>query len=144
MGILDIVLLIFIALETANVLIIYLNPDFKYGNGLSVFRQWEELRKEESSGLFVKYMANWVAGCKVIFIALVLIIVFTADEFTKICTVAALVPTISLYYIKLHPIIKRIDDMGQLRPQGYSKTLVFTISGFVLMFVGAIVWFLMS
>ncbi len=134
MGILDIAIIIFIVLEALNVIIIYTKPEFKYGNGMSPFRQWEELKKSQATKLFARYMANWVAGSKVIFIALLLAILLTAGEQTKLYAVIAMIPAIALYYIKLHPIIKELDGMDEIIPKGYSKVLCIMITVFVAIF----------
>ncbi len=143
MHILDIVLLIFIVLESMNVLIIYCKPEFPYGNGLAVFKQWEDLKSEENTKLFAKYMANWVAGSKLIFIVLLIVILITGSDTTKLWALIVMIPAIGTYYVKLHPIIKKIDHMGEIIPKGYSKTLLGMISGFLCMFIVAILIYLL-
>ncbi len=138
MLILDIVLMIFIILETMNIAIIYFFPEFKYGNGVAVFKFISKSKDDQAASLFAKYMANWVAGSKLIFIALLLVIFFTGSELTKLLSVIVLVPCIATFYIKLNPIMRKLDAMGQLNPKGYSKTLLFMITGFISMFLVAL------
>ncbi len=137
MSILDIVIAVFMFFETLNVIIIYVKPDFKYGNGMSAFKQWQDCKQDEKLELFSKYMANWVAGTKIIFILLLGVILFSATDMVKLYAVTVMVPATAIYYIKLHPIIKKLDTMGQISPEGYSKTLRFMITGFIIMFITA-------
>ena len=108
------------------------------GNGVAVFNPWFKAKKEESDELFAKYMVNWVAGTKLIFIVLLLVILFTAQETTKIFAVLAMILSIATYYFRLNPIIKRLDEMGEITPKGYSKTLFYMITGFIVMFSTAL------
>ncbi len=130
----DIAIVIFILLETSNVLIIYFHPEFKYGNSLRAFKQWEELKKDEHTSLFVRYMANWVASCKLIFIALLIVILFTASDLVKIISVAVLIPAVSAYYFKLYPLIRKLDNKEQITPKGYSKTQFIMITMIIAIF----------
>ncbi len=139
MIILDIAIIMFICLETMNIAIIYFAPNFKYGNGVAIFKFWEDSKSNEEAHLFAKYMANWVAGSKLIFIVLLIVILFTGDESTKLFALIAMIPAIATYYVKLHPIIKKLDAMGQIKPQGYSKMLIFMISGFITLFTIALI-----
>ena len=51
----------------------------------------------------------------------------------------ALIASIVTFYWKLYPIIKKMDNSGQITPEGYSKTLAMMISIFILMLSGALV-----
>lgn len=121
-------------METANVMILYFAPDSKLGNGVAVFNPWFKAKENEADELFAKYMTNWVAGVKLIFIVLLLVILFTASEITKIWAVVAMILSIASYYFRLNPIIKKLDEMGEITPKGYSKKLFLMITGFMLMF----------
>ena len=46
---------------------------------MAVFKHWAESQQDEKQRLFVKYLVNWVADCKLIFIALLLVVVFFAN-----------------------------------------------------------------
>ena len=138
MIILNIAIIIFVIMETANVVILYFAPDSKLGNGVAVFNPWFKAKYDRSNELFAKYMTNWVAGTKLIFIVLLLVILFTGTETTKLFAVFAMILSIATYYFRLHPIIKELDSMGEITPKGYSKALFFMITGFMVMFSLAI------
>ncbi len=142
MNLLDVAIAIFILLEFFNVLIIYFKPDFKYGNGMVVFKHWHMAKSDENNFLFVKYMASWVAGTKLIFIVLLLVILFTASEETKLYAIIFMIPAVATFYIGLFPLIERLDKNGQIQPKGYSKTLFFMITGFIVMFIIALAAYL--
>lgn len=137
MSILDIAIIIFVIMETANVMILYFAPDSRLGNGVAVFNHWEEAKVNENHHLFARYMTYWVAGTKLIFIVLLMVILLTGTETTKMFGVAAMILSIATYFWKLHPIIKTLDSKGQITPKGYSKTLGYMITGFLVMFSGA-------
>ncbi len=141
MNILNVVILIFLLFEVLNILIMYFKPEFKYGNSMATFKAWEEAKKDEKTELFAKYMAYWVAGSKAVFIALLIVILLVADNTTKLWATIILIPAISLYYVRLHPIIKKLDAMGEIKPKGYSKMLGIMIAFFILMFAIAAVIF---
>lgn len=134
MDFLDISILIFLVLETANVCILYFAPDSSRGNGIAVFNYWESSKSDENGHLFARYMTNWVAGTKLIFILLLLIVLVTASDLTKVFSVAVVIISIATYYWRLHPIIKLLDQRGQITPSGYSKVLGKMIAGFIVMF----------
>lgn len=142
MDILSIAIIIFCIMEFGNVLILYFRPDSKLGNGVAVFDSWRDVKKDHALDLFAHYMAYWVAGVKLIFIFLLMVVLFTGTELTKVWTVLAMILSIATYFWKLHPIIKKLDAMGKISPKGYSKTLGLMISGFLLMFSGAFIWYL--
>ena len=87
-------------------------------------------------------MAYWVAGVKLIFIFLLIVILFTGTETTKMFAVIAIILSIATYFFKLHPIIKKLDSMGKITPKGYSKTLGYMISSFLIMFSLALIIYL--
>jgi len=140
---LNIAIILFVVMESANVLILYFAPDSKLGNGVAVFNPWFNAKNEESRELFAKYMVNWVAGTKLIFIVLLLVILFTANETTKLFAVLAMILSIATYFFRLNPIIKRLDNLGEITPKGYSKTLFYMITGFIMMFsLAAVIYFI--
>ena len=126
-------------MELGNVFILYFKPDSKLGNGVAVFNSWFDIKHDDSISLFAYYMAYWVAGVKQIFIFLLLVILFTGSNTTKIWAVVAMILSIATYFWKLHPVIKKLDKMGKITPKGYSKTLGYMISGFLLMFSTALI-----
>ena len=138
MDILSIAIILFCILETANVIILYFKPDSKLGNGVAVFDEWHRSKQDETMHEFVKYLVFWVAGTKLIFIVLLLVVVFTGSPLTKLLSVVVLILSILSYYWRLNPIIKKLDKRGNITPKGYSKTLGLMISSFILVFVIAI------
>ncbi len=144
MSIVDIAIIIFIILESLNVFILYYAPDFKHGNGVGVFKEWERTKENEASHLFAKYMKNWVAGTKLIFIALLAGILFLGNEQIKLVSAILMVVSIATYFQHLHPIIKKLDEMGEITPKGYSKTLWMMVFSFLTMFLLSILVYLIS
>lgn len=140
--ILDIAIIIFCIMELGNVLILYFKPDSKLGKGVAVFDAWKDVKEDKNLDLFVHYMAYWVAGVKLIFIFLLLVVLLTGNETTKIWAVVAMIISIATYFWKLHPIIKKLDSLNKISPKGYSKTLGLMISGFLLMFSTALILYL--
>lgn len=138
MDILSVAIIIFCTMEFGNILILYFMPNSKLGNGVAVFDSWRDPKKEESLDLFAHYMSYWVVGVKLIFIFLLLVILFTGSELTKVWAVVAMILSITTYFWKLHPIIKKLDNMGKISPKGYSKVLGLMITGFLIMFSAAL------
>lgn len=135
--ILDIAIYAFVALELANVMLMYFRPDFRYGNSMSVFAAWGRAQTDPQQKLFVDYLVRWVANCKMIFVALLLIIVLFGSETLKFWAVIATIAAIGLYFVSLHPIIKKLDALGDIQPKGYSRTLAINIITFQAMFTAA-------
>lgn len=109
------------------------------GNGVAVFNAWFDVKKNKNLELFAKYMAYWVAGVKLIFIFLLFVILITGTDKTKMFAVIVMILSIATYFFKLHPIIKELDNMGQITPKGYSKKLGYMIAGFLIMFSLALI-----
>jgi len=126
-------------LEATNVIALYFFPDTKYANSIGVFKAWEKSKKDPEIFDFVKYLVNWVAGTKLIFILLLIVIVFTANDQTMIFTGAALVISIASFFWRLFPLIHKMDSEGQIEPKNYSTTLGWMIGAFILMFLTAII-----
>lgn len=139
MDILSVAIIVFCIMELGNVLILYFMPDSKLGNGVAVFDNWFDAKQDENESLFAHYMAYWVAGVKLIFIFLLLVILFTGTELTKLYGVVAMILSISTYFWKLHPIIKKLDKNGKITPKGYSKVLGYMVGGFLCMFSLALI-----
>lgn len=142
MNLLSIVIIIFIVLEASNVLMLYFTPGTKRGNGIGVFNAYEKSKKDPEISSFVEYLINWVAGTKLIFIALLIVILIKGDDTTMLFSVGALILTILSYFWRLHPGIRKMDKQDQINPKGYSKTLGIMIVGFMGMFVGALIVYL--
>lgn len=129
---------IFILLETGNIAILYFLPDSKLANGMGAFKAWERSKEDPVIHDLTRYLVNWVAGTKLIFIVLLLVLVFTAEQPVLIITAGVMVLSIGSFYWRLFPLIRRMDQEGQIEPPGYSKTLGWMILVFIAMFLVAI------
>lgn len=138
MSILSIAIIVFILLELSNVMILYFKPDSKLGNGVAVFNAWEKSKEDDNLHEFIKYLVYWVAGTKLIFIVLLIVILMTGSETTKLLSGVALILSIGSFYWKLYPIIKGLDKRGEISPVGYSKTLGMMIGTFIAVFCAAL------
>ena len=142
MNILDISILIFIILETLNVIVLYFFPTSKLGNGVAVFNYYSKSKDNEDAHLFVKYMTNWVAGVKLIFIVLLIVILLLGDNTLKLWSSFVVILSITSYFFRLQPLITKLDNHNQITPKGYSKTLLMMITGFIIMFSISIIIYL--
>ncbi len=122
---------IFLLLECAHVLALYLSPGSNKFNALGVFRAFEASKQYPEIHDLVRYLAFWVAGTKLIFILLLIVILVFGDSRLKVLAVGALILSILSFFWRLFPLIRRIDERSQLDPEGYSKTLGLMIVGFV-------------
>jgi hypothetical protein len=129
----------FILLEATNVAALYFFPGSKYANSVGVFRAWEKSKQDPEVHDFVRYLVYWVAGTKLIFIALLVVILSTADQQTLILTGVALVLSIATFFWRLFPLIRKMDREGQIEPPKYSVVLGWMILGFVLVFLAVVI-----
>ncbi|MDC7228357.1 MAG: hypothetical protein PQJ61_16460 [Spirochaetales bacterium] len=139
MTVLSIAIIVFILFESLNVLMLYFKPGSRMGNGIGVFNAYEKSKSDPEIHALVSYMINWVAGTKLIFIALLIVIVITGTSTTRILAVVAMILSIASYYWRLHPAIKKMDEAGWITPKGYSKILGFMIMGFMIIFAAALI-----
>ena len=139
MNLINIFIIGFLTLEATNVIALYFFPDTKYANSIGVFKAWEKSKKDPEIFDFVKYLVNWVAGTKLIFILLLIVIVFTENDQSMIFTGTALVVSIASFFWRLFPLIRKIDSEGQIEPKNYSTTMGWMIGAFILMFLTAII-----
>ena len=143
MNILQLAILLFIVLEGLNVIILYFYPGTRLGNAVGVFNGYEASKKDAEVHALINYLINWVAGVKLIFIALLIVILTTAAENTQLLAVVAIIASTLSFYWRLYPAIKQLDGKGQLTPVGYSKTLNYMIAGILLVFTAALVLYLL-
>ncbi len=130
-------LLVFVVLELLNVLTLYFAPGSNKGNGVGVFNAWHNRNANPQSAALIEYLVNWVAGVKLIFIGLILLIVFRGDAVMhKLAAVILIITTLSFYW-RLNQIIKQQDNKGEISPAGYSKILNIMIAVFCMIFVVA-------
>lgn len=135
MNILTIAIIVFASIEVLNVMMLYFQPGSKMGNGMGVFNAWEESKQYPQIHSLIKYLINWVAGTKLIFIMLLAVIIITGTLQTQLYAVAALILSILTFFWRLYPIIKKTDKEGYITPKGYSKTLGIMIAVFVMGFL---------
>jgi hypothetical protein len=134
-----IVTLGFLILEAANVVTLYFFPSSKYANGVGVFKAWENSKQHPEVHDFVKYLVNWVAGTKLIFILLLIVILLTASEQTLFFSGAAMVVSIASFFWRLFPLIRKMDRDNQIDPKNYSAILGWMILAFIAVFLTAVV-----
>jgi hypothetical protein len=138
MNIITIVTIGFLVLETTNILALYFLPSAKYANAVGVFKAWEKSKSDPEIHDFVKYLVNWVAGSKLIFILLLIVILLVADDRTLVFAGIALAISIASFFWRLFPLIRKMDQGDQIQPKNYSRTLGWVIGAFILVFVIAI------
>jgi hypothetical protein len=129
-----IVILVFILLEFSNVLALYFAPGSKYANAVGVFSAWEKSKQDPEIHGFVRYLVYWVAGAKLIFLFLLGVITFFGNsDLQRISMVALGIATISFYW-RLFPLIRKMDQKGQINPKNYSIVIGVMISVFIVLF----------
>jgi len=139
MTVIQIVVSGFILLELSNVLALYFAPGSKYANAVGVFSAWEKSKQYPEIHDLVKYLVYWVAGTKLIFLLLLTVIIIFADAETQRISVMALVVAILSFYWRLFPLIRKMDQSGQIEPKNYSIVLGVMIFVFVIIFLIAVV-----
>ena len=105
---LSIVILGFVVLESMNVLALYFFPGSRYANSVGVFKAWERSKADPEVHDLVRYLVDWVAGTKLIFLALLLVILLTADTQGPLYTGLALAISISSFFWRLFPLARKI------------------------------------
>ncbi|GAP08982.1 hypothetical protein BECAL_00115 [Bellilinea caldifistulae] len=134
--IVKIILLAFIFLETSNVLALYFAPGSKRANAVGVFSAWEKSKQMPDVHAFIRYLVYWVAGAKLIFLLLLVVIVLFGDEaLQRISLLALAIGTVSFYW-RLFPLIRSMDRDGQIEPPNYSARLGWMIVGLIILFLG--------
>lgn len=131
MQVLTWVLVVFGALEVMNVAVLYAAPGSRKANGVGVFAAWEKSKADPEVHLLVRYLVYWVAGVKVIFLALLAVIVATGTERTMIAAGAVLAVSVAVFFWRLYPLARRADRSGAMLPAGYSRTLGVMIAAMV-------------
>ncbi len=132
----------FAILETLNVGILFFWPTSDKGNSVGMFNAWEKSKADPEVHAFVRYLVNWVAGTKLIFLALLAVIVVVGNPATQLGAVVVLILTVATFYWRLYPIMRQQDQEGAITPQGYSKTLALMIGSFIGVFVLALATYL--
>jgi len=138
MNLISIVIIGFIVLESTNVIALYFFPGSKYANSVGIFKAWEKSKQDPEVHDFVKYLVNWVAGTKLIFLLLLVVVLLTADAQGLFYTGIALVIAISSFFWRLFPLVRKMDREGQVEPKNYSAILGLMIAAMVLLFLAAL------
>ncbi len=123
MSFLAIVTIGFLILEGANVLALYFFSGTKYANAMGIFKAWEKSKTDSEIHNFVKYLVNWVAETKLIFITLLIVILLVADERSLVFAGIALVISMTSCFWRLFPLIRKMDREVQIKPKNYSVAL---------------------
>lgn len=140
MNFMTIVTIGFLVLETMNVLALYFSPGTKYANSIGIFNAWEKSKYDPEVHDFVKYLVNWVAGAKLIFILLLIVILIYADDRTQLFAVISLIISIASFFWRLFPLMRGMDRQGQIEPKNYSLILGWMIGGFILVFSTSVIF----
>lgn len=140
MAIIEIVIIGFVFLELSNILMLYFAPGSRNANAVGVFTAWEKSKQYPEIHDFVKYLVYWVAGSKLIFIFLLIVIIIFADPQTQRFSVLALIIATLSFYWRLFPLIRKMDQKGNIEPKNYSVILGIMIFVFIVVFsIAAIV-----
>ena len=134
-----VVTIAFLLMEASNVLTLYFFPGSKYANGVGVFKAWEKSKQDPEVHDLVRYLVNWVAGTKLIFILLLIVILATAPQTTLLWTAAAMLVSIASFFWRLFPLIRKMDRAGQIDPANYSAVLGWMITAMMAVFLAALV-----
>ena len=130
---------LFMLLELMNVATLYLAPESRKANGVGVFAAWERSRADPELHQFVRYLVYWVAGTKLIFLALLAIVLTMGSDQVKTAASAVLAVSIAVFFWRMFPLARRIDAAGQMVPAGYSRVLGIMIGVMVAVFaIGAV------
>lgn len=135
-----VIIAVFIVFEFTNVLALYFQPEFRFANTVGVFEAWKRSKEDSHMHDFVRYLVNWVAGAKIIFIFLLTAILIWGSELMQIIALGALIPSTLTFYWKLYPLIRKMDKNGQIKPKNYSIVLAIMILSFILAFSAAFVY----
>lgn len=134
---LKIAIALFVVLEIGNITILYFMPDSKLANAMGYFKAWEKSKSDPDVHAMVKYLVNWVAGTKLIFILLLIVFLVRGDAQTLPIVGVAMTLSIATFFWRLFPGMKDMDQKGQIDPKGYSRTLLWMIVGMVVVFSAA-------
>ncbi len=131
----EIIIIAFMVLEAGNVLSLYFWPENPYANGVGVFRAWTKSKADAEMHRFARYLINWVAGTKLIFLLLLGVLLLRGDAATLRLTAAALALGIATFFWRLYPLIRQMGRAGELSPARYDRTLAALIAGMVAAFL---------
>jgi hypothetical protein len=139
MSLLLVVAIVFVLMEFSNVLVMYFRPGSTKANSVGVFNAWEKSKQDPEIHNFVKYLVNWVAGTKLIFLALLTVIILLGTPVVQFYGILALVVSIATFYWRLYPLIRTMDREDQVTPKNYSRTVAAMILVMIIIFSLALV-----
>jgi hypothetical protein len=96
-------------------------------------------QEDEGTKDLMTYLIYWVAGTKVIFISLLVVIIFFGSELLKQVTTIVLTASIGLFYLKMYPLVQKIERDGGISTKNYSRNLAIIIGIFMLGFIISLV-----
>ncbi len=137
MSILQIVIALFVLLELSNIVALYFVPGSKKANAVGVFAAWEKSKQYPDIHAFIQYLVFWVAGSKLIFILLLLVILFFGDPQLQRISLVALALATTTFFWRLFPLIRKMDQAGEIDPKQYSTMLGVMIFVMIAVFLGA-------
>ena len=139
MNAIQVTLLVFVIIESLNMLELYFLKDNPMFNGVGIFSGWEKSKADPEVHALVRYLVNWLAGVKMITISLILVLIFMVPESAALLGAVALVITVSSFYWRLCPMLRAADLVGQVSPRGHAKRLSMMVAGLELSLVFGIV-----
>ncbi len=128
----------FIILELSNVLVMYFFNETTIANGVGVFKNFIEQEDQGTKDL-IRYLIYWVAGTKLIFMSLLLVIIIFGDQTMKQAAVLVLSASVGIFYLKMYPLVKKIELDGGITTKNYSRNLAIIIFIFILVFIGSFI-----
>ena len=139
MPLLTIVITGFLLLEISNAFILFFRPDSRQVHGMGMFPAWEKSKSDPDVHNLMRYLTIWVAGSKLIIIALLIVLLIWGNKQLITLTGFALVISMSPFYFGLFPAMQKIDKNNQVDPKGFSMRLGFTITILLLaLLIGSI------
>jgi hypothetical protein len=139
MNLLQIITLIFIIIESMNIFVLYFKKETTKANGAGCFKALEQSKQYPQIYDMVKYLIHWVAGTKLIFLLLLMIILIFGDPIVQMWSTIVLIIAISSFYVGLFPIIRKMDREGQIVPKGYSIILLIMITSLIVGFSAGLI-----
>lgn len=139
MTFLIVVIIAFLLLEISNIFVLFFTPNSRQVHGMGMFPAWEKSKSDPDVHNLMRYLTIWVAGSKLILVALLIVLLIWGNQ--QLITLAgfALVISMSPFYFGLFPAIKKIDENNQVEPKDFSMRLGFTITILILaLLIGSI------
>ena len=91
-------------LELMNVAVLYFMPGSRKANGVGVFAAWERSKADPGLHQFVRYLVYWVAGTKLIFLALLAVVLVLGSDQAKAASAAVLALSIAVFFWRMFPL----------------------------------------